>query len=171
MTRRSYQYQHRILNTDWGWVGLLGSDQGLRRTTLPQLTSGAAVDHLGFETNQSIELNGIFPAFEEWLRNFTKGLHHYLEVPLDLRDVPPFYKSVWTTCREIPVGETRSYTWVARASGRPKAVRAVGQAMAKNSLPLVVPCHRVIGNDGGLHGFAGGLGLKRWLLEFESGIS
>lgn len=169
--RRTYQYQHRVLKTDWGWVGILGSDLGLRRTTLPQLTSSAAIDRLGFEINQSIELKAIFPGFEEWLHNFTKGQYYRPEIKLDLQDVPPFYKSVWEACREIPIGDTRSYAWVARASGRPKAVRAVGQAMAKNKLPLVVPCHRVIGSNGGLHGFAGGLSLKRWLLRFESGIS
>ncbi|PKQ01626.1 MAG: cysteine methyltransferase [Alphaproteobacteria bacterium HGW-Alphaproteobacteria-12] len=78
-----------------------------------------------------------------------------------------FQKSVWAALARIPFGETRSYADIARAIGNPKAMRAVGLANGKNPLPIVVPCHRVIGADGSLTGFGGGLPAKKWLLEFE----
>lgn len=78
-----------------------------------------------------------------------------------------FQKSVWAALARIPFGETRSYADIARAIGNPKGVRAVGLANGKNPLPIIVPCHRVIGADGSLTGFGGGLPTKKWLLEFE----
>ncbi len=79
----------------------------------------------------------------------------------------PFQREVWAALREIPAGETRTYGAIARAIARPKAVRAVGMANHRNPLPLFVPCHRVVGADGTLVGFAGGLEMKRALLAHE----
>jgi methylated-DNA-[protein]-cysteine S-methyltransferase len=79
----------------------------------------------------------------------------------------PFERSVWEELRRIPFGETRSYGEVARAIGRPNASRAVGRANGANPIPIVVPCHRVIGADGSLTGFGGGLEAKSRLLEIE----
>lgn len=79
----------------------------------------------------------------------------------------PFQQSVWQQLRLIPPGQTRSYLEIARAIGAPAAVRAVGAANGANPVGIVVPCHRVIGTDGKLTGFAGGLAAKRWLLEHE----
>lgn len=81
-----------------------------------------------------------------------------------------FQQKVWAALRPIPFGETRSYRDIAMAIGNPKAVRAVGLANGKNPLPVTVPCHRVIGSNGSLTGFAGGLPMKRWLLEFEGAL-
>lgn len=78
-----------------------------------------------------------------------------------------FQQQVWLALRKIPFGETVSYQAIADAIGKPKAVRAVGAANGKNPLPIVVPCHRVIGSNGTLTGFAGGLGRKQWLLQHE----
>jgi len=75
---------------------------------------------------------------------------------------------VWQATRLIPYGETRSYLWVAVQIGKPGAARAVGQALGRNPLPVIVPCHRVIAADGGLGGFTGGLEMKRRLLELET---
>ena len=72
---------------------------------------------------------------------------------------------------KIPIGQTRSYQWVAKAIGRPKAVRAVGQALKKNPFPLIIPCHRVIRADGVLGGYAGGEKKKEQLLQLEKGIA
>lgn len=80
-----------------------------------------------------------------------------------------FQQKVWAGLREIPYGETRSYGELARALGRPAASRAVGAANGRNPLPIVVPCHRVIGSDGSLTGFGGGLPVKRALLDLERG--
>lgn len=79
----------------------------------------------------------------------------------------PFQQRVWAALRAIPAGETRAYGDIARAVGSPEAVRAVGAANGKNPIALVVPCHRVIGKDGTLTGYAGGLWRKKWLLEHE----
>ena len=80
-----------------------------------------------------------------------------------------FQLQVWHALQSIPYGETRSYRDIAESIGKPLAVRAVGAANAKNHLPIVVPCHRVIGANGNLTGFGGGLETKAWLLDLESG--
>jgi methylated-DNA-[protein]-cysteine S-methyltransferase len=80
----------------------------------------------------------------------------------------PFQKQVWRSLREIPVGETRTYTEVAQRLGQPRAIRAVGLANALNPINLIVPCHRVIGRSGALTGYGGGLEVKAWLLEHEA---
>jgi methylated-DNA-[protein]-cysteine S-methyltransferase len=78
-----------------------------------------------------------------------------------------FEKKVWLTLKEIPFGETRTYKWLAEKLGKPNASRAVGQALSKNPLPIVLPCHRVIESDGSLGGYSGGVDIKRRLLEIE----
>jgi methylated-DNA-[protein]-cysteine S-methyltransferase len=78
-----------------------------------------------------------------------------------------FQRAVWAALRRIPRGETRSYGDVARAAGKPEAVRAVGAAIGRNPISVIVPCHRVIGRDGSLTGYAGGLERKAWLLHLE----
>ncbi|MFI4934277.1 MAG: methylated-DNA--[protein]-cysteine S-methyltransferase [Caulobacterales bacterium] len=79
----------------------------------------------------------------------------------------PFQQAVWRALTEIPAGETLSYGALARKIGQPKAMRAVGLANGANPIPLIAPCHRVIGADGSLTGFGGGLDRKRWLLRHE----
>lgn len=92
------------------------------------------------------------------------------EFELHLRPAgTPFQQQVWRALREIPYGETRSYGQVAAAIGRPAAVRAVGRANGANPLPIVIPCHRVIGSNGTLTGYGGGLAAKQWLLQLEQG--
>jgi len=81
----------------------------------------------------------------------------------------PFQREVWSALTEIPYGETVSYSELARRIGRPAATRAVGAANGKNPLPIVVPCHRVIGANGSLTGFGGGISIKRRLLDLEAG--
>lgn len=78
-----------------------------------------------------------------------------------------FQLGVWRALAAIPFGETRSYADIARVIGNPKGMRAVGLANGRNPIPIIVPCHRVIGADGSLTGFGGGLPTKKWLLEFE----
>lgn len=89
-----------------------------------------------------------------------------------MQDYPAFYQAVWKICASIPKGEMRTYGWIARRLGKPRAARAVGQALAKNPFAPLVPCHRVIGSDGRLTGFSGpgGLQAKRRLLEREGAL-
>ena len=79
----------------------------------------------------------------------------------------PFEQEVWTLLRAIPAGESRSYGWLARELRRPDAARAVGAAVGANPVSLIVPCHRVVGTDGSLTGYGGGVDRKQWLLRHE----
>lgn len=99
---------------------------------------------------------------------YLDGKRRHFDLPLDLRGTP-FQRAVWAGLLEIPYGETRSYGELARAIGRPSAVRAVGLANGANPVPLVVPCHRVIAAGGRIGGYGGGLELKRRLLAMEQG--
>jgi methylated-DNA-[protein]-cysteine S-methyltransferase len=87
-------------------------------------------------------------------------------VPLDFRGTD-FQQKVWAALCAIPFGETRSYGDIARAIGQPTASRAVGAANGRNPISIIAPCHRVVGTNGALTGFAGGVEVKRWLLDFE----
>lgn len=102
----------------------------------------------------------------EQLREYFSGQRKQFELHYELRGTE-FQKKVWAALEAIPYGQTRSYREIAQAVGNPKAVRAVGAANGKNPMWVVVPCHRVIGADGGLTGYAGGVELKRALLELE----
>jgi methylated-DNA-[protein]-cysteine S-methyltransferase len=100
------------------------------------------------------------------LKNYLNGRLKKFDCSLDLRGTP-FEKKVWSELKKIPYGQTRSYQKVAKAVGHPKAFRAVGNANGKNYVPLIIPCHRVIENNGGLGGFGHGTKLKKRLLDFE----
>ena len=100
------------------------------------------------------------------LEEYFRGERTRFDLPLQPKGTP-FQLAVWRALTEIPYGETASYGDVARAVGRPKAFRAVGMANHCNPIPIIVPCHRVIGSDGRLTGYAGGLEIKRALLELE----
>lgn len=146
-----------------GVLLLAGNADGLKFVGLPQGSGhlkpqpGWIEDPMGFnqETAQFVEY-------------FTGNR---LTFELDLApDGTPFQKEVWQALCDIPYGETTSYSEIARRVGRPAAVRAVGAANGKNPLPIVIPCHRVIGKDGSLTGFGGGLRAKETLLALESSI-
>jgi methylated-DNA-[protein]-cysteine S-methyltransferase len=109
-------------------------------------------------------------------RSVRNAMAAYFEGELDAVDAirvrtggTAFQQSVWLRLRSIPAGETTSYSRLARAIGRPAAVRAVGLANGANPIAIVLPCHRVIGENGSLVGYGGGLGRKRWLLAHETG--
>ncbi len=100
------------------------------------------------------------------LKKYLKGNLKRFHCKLDFKGTP-FQKRVWSALAKIPYGQTRSYKEIARAIGHPKAFRAVGNANGQNSIPLIIPCHRVIESNGGLGGFGHGIGVKRRLLDFE----
>jgi methylated-DNA-[protein]-cysteine S-methyltransferase len=112
----------------------------------------------------------ILIATERQLTEYFSGRKTNFDLPLEPRG-SEFQKKVWSALREIPFGETRSYLDLAKALGSAKAVRAVGAANGKNPLAIVVPCHRVIGANGALTGFAGGLEAKAKLLELEAKLA
>jgi len=100
------------------------------------------------------------------LKKYLKGEVQRFDCKLDFKGTP-FQKRVWSALAKIPYGQTRSYKEIARTIGDPKASRAVGNANGQNSIPLIIPCHRVIASNGGLGGFGHGIEVKRRLLEFE----
>ncbi|MBJ7994568.1 methylated-DNA--[protein]-cysteine S-methyltransferase [Bacillus cereus] len=110
----------------------------------------------------------------DYLQTYTKELIEYLETKLETFTIPidvygtAFQLAVWNTVREIPYGETHSYSEIAERIQKPNAVRAVGTAVGANPLLITIPCHRVIGKNGKLTGFRGGLAMKKELLKLEA---
>ena len=105
---------------------------------------------------------------ERQLQDYFAGKLERFTVPLDFASGTDFQRKVWTALTTIPFGETRSYAQIATLIGHPKAVRAVGAANGKNPISIIAPCHRVIGSNGKLTGFAGGLEAKALLLGLEA---
>jgi len=113
----------------------------------------------------------------EWSNKGAEQLRQYFakertsfDLVYDFNGYTDFYKSVWNKLLSIPYGQTCSYLDIAKVLNNPKSVRAVGMANGKNPVGIIIPCHRVIGTDGSLIGYAQGLEMKRWLLEFEGAI-
>jgi methylated-DNA-[protein]-cysteine S-methyltransferase len=104
---------------------------------------------------------------EQQLGEYFAGARKSFDLPLDFAGTP-FQKKVWSELLNIPFGQTRTYGQIANAIGKPRAFRAVGAANGKNPISIVAPCHRVIGKDGSLTGFAGGLEAKERLLGIEA---
>jgi len=149
---------------------MLTSANGLMATTLPQNSAGEASQLLGIGVNQAVFSPELFADLVERFKVYFAGGKVNFPDELDLSGATPFQHRVWESTRLIPYGETRSYLWVARQIGRPGAVRAVGQALGKNPLSIIVPCHRVIASDGGLGGFGGGVEMKKYLLRLENSV-
>lgn len=126
--------------------------------------------HEGILQEQKNGRSGMTDACISQLAEYFEGKRSTFDVPLDLRGTP-FQLSVWRTLLLIPCGQTWSYGKVALHIGREKAVRAVGGANHNNPVSIIVPCHRVIGSDGKLTGYGGGLWRKEWLLEHEKKIA
>jgi methylated-DNA-[protein]-cysteine S-methyltransferase len=139
----------------------------LRAVTLPQNTQKQAFNSLGEQAKRAVLSKELFSDLTEKFQDYYSGKENSFSVELDFSNASAFQKQVWEAARLIPYGETRSYGWVARQIGKPKAARAVGQALGKNPFLIVVPCHRVIAGDGTLGGFGGGLEMKKTLLELE----
>lgn len=111
--------------------------------------------------------NALTEAVCQQLDEYFAGTRTTFDFPLRLQGTP-FQEKVWAALRDIPYGETRSYQQIAQAIGQPKACRAVGMANHRNPIYIVVPCHRVVGANGALTGYGGGLHMKKALLELEA---
>lgn len=163
-----------VFETNWGWVSAVGSAKGLRYCSLPEETPDRAVEFLENTVKGGLpeQRDGAFVDFRKQINEYFMGARTEWNLILDLDDSTPFFKRAWGACQSIPLGETRTYRWLAEQAGNVAASRGAGQAMARNRIPIVIPCHRVIGSDGGLHGFAGpGLPLKARLLQHEAALN
>ncbi len=157
-------------STAWGWVGAAVGPRGLCASSLPKSSRQEALHALLRQCPGARE--GSTPLLEdlcERLRHYFLGQRiSFLDPLLDTSVATDFELRVWEAVRHIPFGETRTYGWVAARVGSPLAARAVGRAMAMNPLPIIIPCHRVVGHKGQLTGFGGGLAMKRRLLDMEA---
>jgi len=156
-----------FVETKLGWIGLVLSPRGLRATTLPRPSRDDAL-------REVVELGAVEPASEADAGDMARRVKALAEgepaAPdgiIDWQGISGFRRAVMEEALRIPRGETRSYGWLAERVGRPRAARAVGRVMATNPLPIVVPCHRVIGSDGSLRGYGAGLPMKAALLKAE----
>lgn len=161
-----------IFETSDGWVGMVASEHGVRRTTLPEPSIEACSEKLGNALDAAEQAPDKLTFLKEKITSFLDGQEvDFGDVPIDVNDTSPFLQAAWNACRAIPAGETRPYKWLATEAGWPNSPRAAGQAMAKNRLPFVIPCHRVIASDGTLGGYGTGktrLELKERLLAMEA---
>ena len=136
--------------------------------TLYLIFTGKILMEIDFKKPTGLPRKGIssFPVRKELKEYFEHGKDAFTQ-KIDLINGTEFEKKVWLALKEIPFGETRTYKWLAEKVGKPKASRAVGQALGKNPLPLIFPCHRIIESDGSLGGYSGGIDVKRRLLDME----
>lgn len=150
--------QHIVIPSPIGHIYIAGSENGISRIQLmveePVSNPDLTPDFLKECVNQ--------------LNEYFAGTRKEFDLKLDFGDAPEFHKEVWKMVKIIPYGRTRSYAEIAEIIDHQNAFRAVGHANGMNPLPIVVPCHRVIGKDGSLTGYYYGLELKRWLLSHES---
>jgi methylated-DNA-[protein]-cysteine S-methyltransferase len=147
--------RYAVIQTPLGSVTLASTAKGLAALHFGnRVPSDGIVDH---ESNR---------IFIEQIDEYFHGNRRYFDFPLDFSGTP-FQVSVWRELLKIPYGETRSYGDIARNLGKPNAARAVGMANHENHLAIVIPCHRVVGQDGSLTGYAGGIRVKQQLLSLE----
>ncbi|PXA84371.1 cysteine methyltransferase [Nostoc sp. 3335mG] len=146
-----------------GKLTLVASDDGL----VAILWEDDAPDRVRLDTLADTPDHPVLVQTERELGDYFAGRRTAFSVPLDMRGTD-FQRSVWQALLTIPFGETRSYADIALQIGKPTATRAVGAANGRNPISIIAPCHRVIGANGSLTGFAGGLKAKEYLLGLES---
>jgi len=156
-----------------GYVGVAFTEKGIKLVCLPQKTphiargnviKGLSGGNVMFDPSRKLACKAL-----EQIEGYFQGKVREFNLPLDLRDASRFSLKVWEATRKIPYGTTKSYGWVAKGAGNPRAARAVGGALGRNPLPLLIPCHRVVRSDGALGGFGAGLSRKKRLLALEAG--
>jgi len=168
--------KYTIFQTKWGYFGLAGTESGLCRSCLPLAQQQRIkAQLLGVETKadaSSVQYcKAFFKPLQEKIAAYFEGVcvDFGVDTPIILNDLSHFTRMVLTACRKIGFGQTTSYSALAKKLGSPAAARAVGNALARNPLPLIIPCHRIVRSDGKLGGFstAGGRALKAKLIKHE----
>jgi len=159
-----------VTETALGWAGVALSPAGIRRATLFHHTREACVAELAASGAHETPDDRSEEVVSR-LKGYALGEGPLLDdYPVDLPPCTQMQRDTWLSLRRIPYGETRSYGWVAKEIGHPGKARPVGTINGSNPIPLWLPCHRVIGADGTLTGYGGGLDLKRRLLELEGAL-
>ena len=161
--------KYTIFSTAWGYFGLVADEKGLVRTCLPH-KSRKTVEKCLLDGLESPQFNkNLLKPLQKQIIAYFAGKPTRFDTSLVLDSLPPFARKVLTACSKIPPGQTVSYSQLAGMIGRPRASRAVGSALARNPIPLIIPCHRVIHSDGSLGNFSafGGTSTKKKLLTLE----
>lgn len=158
----THGWASRAIDTPVGVLTLVASGEGLAAI----LWEDDAPGRVKLPATSEVPDHPVLAETALQLREYFSGERRIFDLPLDFRGTD-FQKRVWAELVKIPYGETRSYGEIARAMGKPGASRAVGAANGKNPISIVAPCHRVVGSNGALTGFAGGLEVKQLLLELE----
>jgi methylated-DNA-[protein]-cysteine S-methyltransferase len=157
----------RLIDSPLGPLTLIASDGALTGLYL----DGRAPDGLGGgDTRHSEADDSVLDEAARQLAEYFDGDRQRFDLPLRMEGTP-FQRKVWQALCDIPYGETTSYGQLADRIGQPTAARAVGLANGRNPVSIVVPCHRVVGSDGSLTGYGGGLGNKQRLLDLERGVA
>ncbi|WP_377268598.1 methylated-DNA--[protein]-cysteine S-methyltransferase [Peterkaempfera sp. SMS 1(5)a] len=154
---------HTVVDSPLGGLTATAEGGALTGLYFPRHRGMPSVESLGTRTDEGFE------EVRRQLAEYFAGRRTRFELPLAPRG-EEFQQRVWRLLREIPYGRTRSYGELAQELGDPSLARAVGAANGRNPLSVIVPCHRVVGADGRLTGYAGGLGRKRFLLELEAPV-
>jgi len=164
-------YRYVIFETPRGWMSLGGTDAGLQRVTFPRPERGwALLEASASQGRQGVHEENYQPEVQAQLRRYFAGEPVQIEASLDLSELTDFQQQVLRACARIGYGEKRTYGELAKELGRPRGARAVGQALGRNPLPMVVPCHRVLAADGSLGGFGAGIAWKMYLLKLEGSL-
>ncbi|MCK5645708.1 MAG: methylated-DNA--[protein]-cysteine S-methyltransferase [Anaerolineales bacterium] len=162
-------YYDILQRTPVGQVLVAVSNQGVVGVEIG-MSERAFIDHVSSIFNEPIlrSKSATSSAFEQ-LQEYFDGKRKVFDLPVSLNHLTPFQRRVLEATMEISFGSVSTYGEMARNLGKHRAARAVGQALARNPIPIVIPCHRVLGSDGGLHGYSGGEGIrtKKFLLQFE----
>ncbi|MHC4086918.1 MAG: methylated-DNA--[protein]-cysteine S-methyltransferase [Planctomycetota bacterium] len=162
--------KYTIFQTKWGYFGLVGTEYALCRTQLPG-PKREKIKSLLLKNMSAAQFDkSFFRPLQEQINTYFEGAYvDFRNIPIVLEGFSSFVGSVLSACRNIEFGRTVSYSGLAIKIGRPAAVRAVGGALAKNPLPLIIPCHRIIRGDGKIGGFSalGGTTLKKKMLQHE----
>ena len=155
----------------FGPIFVATTHKGIWRVSLGDVSRWEFLEQLrGGCEEEPVEDKARFRRLLNDLKAYFSGEPVNLNYTVDLTGASDFQRKVLLTTKRIPYGETRAYKEIAEAIGKPRAYRAVGQALGANPIPLIIPCHRVIGSDGGLGGFGGGLKMKKWLLRLEGAL-
>jgi len=164
---RQASAEYRVIKITRGWVAVAYTGRGIRALTLPVPGRKKALEFLRSQISSRLVRGEAYPRLAHDLDRYFRGRAISFDYPLDLTAATSFQRRVWTVLQGSPYGATRTYQEVARAVGMPRAARAVGQAVGGNPIPLLIPCHRVVGSGGSLGGYAWGLMWKRRLLRVE----
>jgi len=161
-----------IFQTKWGYFGLAGTKSALCRTQLPGPELKKIESRL-LKNLPDVQFDEtFFKMLQKQIAAYFEGsyVNFSPDIPVVLDGLSGFSREVLTACREIEFGQRITYSGLAKRTGRPAASRAVGNAMARNPLPLIIPCHRVLRTDGKMGGFSapGGISLKKKLLTLEN---